>query len=71
MIILVTELLESFKAAMEKRLTAEEELAQQRQNQDTAEMKAKYKECREAEGQLRDIEERLGEFRSWVFFHSK
>ena len=41
-------------------MTAEDELAQQKQNQDTAEMKAKYKECREAEGQLRDIEERLG-----------
>lgn len=56
-----TELLESYRSAMKKRQTAEDDLAEQKLNEHTFEMTAKYKECTEAEAQLRVIEDRLGE----------
>ena len=46
---------------MERRQTAESDLADQVSNQNTPEMKSKLRECSETEEQLRDIEARLGE----------
>ena len=45
---------------MQARQTAEDELQEQLDNMATPEMKAKYKECREAEAQLASLEQRLG-----------
>jgi hypothetical protein len=55
-----TDLLQNYRQAFSKRSQAEEELQEQAKTQDTPEMKAKHKECQEAEEQLRAIEGRLG-----------
>lgn len=47
---------------MQARQTAEEELQEQLDNMSTPEMKAKYKECREAEAQLASLEQKLGKW---------
>ena len=47
---------------MQARQTAEEELQEQLDNMSTPEMKAKYKECREAEAQLANLEQKLGKW---------
>ena len=45
---------------MQKRISAQEEMHDQMQHQKMPEMKAKMRECQEAEEQLRDIEGKLG-----------
>ena len=57
---LLTETLNSLRSAMQARQTAEDELQEQLDNMATPEMKAKYKECREAEAQLASLEQKLG-----------
>ncbi|XP_044184398.1 structural maintenance of chromosomes flexible hinge domain-containing protein 1-like [Acropora millepora] len=54
------EQLQAYKQASIKHTQAKEELTQQLQHGQTEEMKVKHRECREAENQLRLIEERLG-----------
>ncbi|CAH3149223.1 unnamed protein product [Porites lobata] len=54
------EQLQAFKQAVIKHTQAKEELSLQLQHGQTEEMKIKHRECREAETQLRMIEERLG-----------
>ena len=54
------ESLETLKSSMQARQTAEDELQEQLDNMATPEMKAKYKECREAESQLTALEKQLG-----------
>jgi len=54
------EQLQAYKQAVLKHAQAKEELSQQLQHGQTEEMKVKHRECREAETQLRMIEERLG-----------
>lgn len=54
------EQLQAYKVSFTKHTQAKEELAQQLQHGQTEEMKVKHRECREAENQLRLIEERLG-----------
>ncbi|RMX48106.1 hypothetical protein pdam_00002687 [Pocillopora damicornis] len=54
------EQLQQFKQAVLKHAQAKEELSLQLQHGQTEEMKVKHRECREAETQLRMIEERLG-----------
>ena len=56
-----TDMLQSYKSALVRHETAAIELGEQIENQKTAEMTAKYKECNEAERQLTQIETRLGE----------
>ena len=63
---LLTDMLQSYKSALVRRETATIELSEQIENQKTAEMTAKYKECNEAERQLTQIETRLGESSSCV-----
>ena len=55
-------MLETYKASIEKRIDAEDELQEQVSAQNTPEMQAKVNECKEAEQQLKSIEERLGLF---------
>lgn len=52
--------LQAYKQAVLKHTQAKEELSLQLQHGQTEEMKVKHRECREAETQLRMIEERLG-----------
>ena len=52
---------------MQARRTAEDELQEQLDNMATPEMKAKYKECREAEAQLASLEQKLGKLFSSVY----
>ena len=51
---------------MQRRQSAETDLSDQQAHQSTPEMKAKLRECTEAEEQLRDIEARLGESASFL-----
>ena len=57
---LIAETLQNLKSSMQARQTAEDELQEQLDNMSTPEMKAKYKECREAETQLANLEKQLG-----------
>ena len=59
---LFTDLLQNYRAAMEKRLGAMEDLQEQVNAQKDPDMQAKLRECQEAEEQLRDIELKLGEY---------
>ncbi|XP_020631086.1 structural maintenance of chromosomes flexible hinge domain-containing protein 1-like [Orbicella faveolata] len=52
--------LQAYRQAVLKHTQAKEELSLQLQHGQTEEMKVKHRECREAETQLRMIEERLG-----------
>ena len=54
------DMMETYRAAIERRVAAEEELQEQVSAQNTPEMVAKVNECKEAERQLKSIEERLG-----------
>ena len=56
-----SETLQRFKAAMQKTNKAKEELQDQSSYIDLPEMKNKRKECQEAEKQLMEIEQKLGE----------
>ena len=58
--ILLLDMMETYRAAIERRVAAEEELQEQVSAQNTPEMVAKVNECKEAERQLKSIEERLG-----------
>ena len=58
--ILYVDMLETYRGAIERRISAEEELQEQVSAQNTPEMQAKVNECKEAEQQLKSIEERLG-----------
>ncbi|KAL5015375.1 hypothetical protein ScPMuIL_009645 [Solemya velum] len=52
--------LQSYKTAMNKHTLAKQELAEQVESLMTPEMQAKFKECNEAENQLKEMEKRLG-----------
>lgn len=55
------EQLQNYRAAIIKRQEAEVDLNLQLKGQMTPEMKAKRRECKEAEEELKKIETRLGE----------
>ncbi len=57
-------MLETYRSAIEKRIAAEEELQEQVSQQQTPEMQAKVTECKEAEQQLKALNEKLGQFLS-------
>ena len=57
----ILETLQMVKTAILRRQDAEIELNDQLSSQNTPEMKAKVRECQEAEEQLADIEEKLGQ----------
>ncbi|KAK3088610.1 hypothetical protein FSP39_021256 [Pinctada imbricata] len=52
--------LQTFKAAMMRSQKAKEELQEQVDYMKTAEMQSQYKECKEAETRLKDLESKLG-----------
>ncbi|XP_060084908.1 structural maintenance of chromosomes flexible hinge domain-containing protein 1-like [Ylistrum balloti] len=54
------ELLQNYRVAMTKSGKAKSELAEQVAHMKLPEMQEKYKECREAEGELKDVEQKLG-----------
>ncbi len=54
-------MLETYRAAIDKRIAAEEELQEQVSQQQTPEMQAKVTECKEAEQQLKALNEKLGQ----------
>ena len=56
----ISESLHNLKAAMLRRQEAEIELNDQLSTQNTPEMKAKVRECQEAEEQLVIVEQKLG-----------
>ncbi len=60
----LADMLETYKAAVDRRINIEEELQEHMSVQNAPEMLAKVNECKEAEEQLKAIEERLGEFLS-------
>ncbi|KAJ8322368.1 hypothetical protein KUTeg_000839 [Tegillarca granosa] len=54
------EMLQNYKVTMMKCKKAKEELQEQLDHMKLPEMQDKYKECKEAESQLKDIEQKLG-----------
>lgn len=58
--LVIPELLQNYRQAFLKHSRAKDELHDQTKIQNSPEMKAKYKECQEAEDQLEIIESRLG-----------
>ena len=62
-------MMETYRAAIERRIAAEEELQEQVSAQNTPEMVAKVNECKEAERQLKSIEERLGLFNKFTVLY--
>ena len=64
--LLISGMIQNFKAALQRTQIAKDELQEQALQMKDPEMQNKHRECREAEQQLKDIQYKLG--RSIIFY---